>query len=134
MDLFGQVQRVNTAGSLVSNATGVSETAAPLGSVEWTGRDNPAVSYTWVGFTDGTWNTASNWNPSGIPSSSDAVTLTNGSTGVAADLSLTGSVSVNALTFNGTGNFFTIGAGATFKCFRKYYLHCWFRNLGCQQS
>ncbi len=101
------------SGSLVSNATGVSETIAPLGSVEWTGRDNPAVSYTWVGFTDGTWNTASNWNPSGIPGSSDAVTLTNGSTGVAANLSLTGSVSVNALTFNGTGNFFTIGSSAS---------------------
>ena len=99
-----------TSGSLVSNATGVSETVAPLGTVEWTGRDAPPVSYTWVGFTDGSWNTATNWSPNGVPSSSDTVTLTNGSTGAAANLNLTTAVSVNNLTFNGTGNFFTVGA------------------------
>lgn len=99
-----------TTGSLVSNATGVSETAAPLGTVEWTGRDNPPVTYTWVGFTDTSWNTATNWSPSGIPGSSDTVTLANGSTGALANLSLTTAVSVSNLTFNGTGSFFAVGA------------------------
>ena len=99
-----------TSGSLVSNATGVSETVAPLGTVEWTGRDAPPVSYTWVGFTDGSWNTATNWSPSGVPTSLDTVTLTNGSTGAAANLNLTTAVSVNNLTFNGSGNFFSVGA------------------------
>ncbi|WP_264522311.1 T9SS sorting signal type C domain-containing protein [Flavobacterium sp. N1994] len=99
-----------TSGSLVSAVAGVSETAAPLGSVEWTGRDNPPVSYAWVGFTDGSWNTSTNWSPNGIPGSSDSVTLANGSTGAAANLSLTTAVTVNNLTFNGTGNFFTVGA------------------------
>ena len=102
-----------TSGSLVSNATGVSETTAPLGTVEWTGRDNPAVSYTWVGFTDGVWGTASNWSPSGVPSSSDTVTLTNGSIGAAANLNLTAAVSVSDITFNGTGSFFTVGAAGS---------------------
>ncbi|MCF6128202.1 T9SS sorting signal type C domain-containing protein [Flavobacterium sp. AS60] len=99
-----------SGGSLISNATGVSETAAPLGSVEWTGRDAPPVTYIWVGDTDGSWNTGANWSPSGVPGSSDTVTLTNGSTGAAANLNLTTAVTVNSLTFDGTGNFFTVGA------------------------
>lgn len=94
-------------GNLVSNATGVSETAAPLGTVEWTGRATPPVSYTWVGFTDGSWTTAANWSPSGVPGSSDAVTIANGSTGANTNLNLTTAVTVNAITFNGT---FTVGA------------------------
>ena len=102
-----------TSGSLISNATGVSETLAPLGTVEWTGRETPPISYTWVGFTDGTWATAANWSPSGVPAVSDNVTLANGSTGALANLSLTGSVSVNNITFNGSGTFFTIGAAAS---------------------
>ncbi|MDN3677965.1 hypothetical protein QWY90_11660 [Flavobacterium paronense] len=102
-----------TTGSLVSNATGVSETTGPLGTVEWTGRATPPVAYTWVGFTDGVWGTAANWSPSGVPGSTDTVTLTNGSTGAAANLSLTTAVTVNDITFNGTGSFFTVGAAGS---------------------
>ncbi|MFM7729379.1 MAG: beta strand repeat-containing protein, partial [Flavobacteriales bacterium] len=74
-----------------------------------TGRTAP-VSYTWVGFTDGTWGTSTNWSPTGVPSSFDFVTLTNGSTGAAANLNLNSAVTVATITFNGTGSFFTVGA------------------------
>lgn len=72
--------------------------------------DIPPVAYTWVGFTNSSWNTNTNWSPNGVPSSLDSVTITNGSTGAAANLSLTTAVTVNNITFNGIGNFFTVGA------------------------
>jgi len=106
-----------SSGALISGSGGVSETAAPLGTVEWTGRDQAAIAYTWIGFTDGDWNTASNWSPSGIPGATDNVTLANGSAGIQANLNLTSAVQVNDITFSGSGTFFSVTATGAITAF-----------------
>lgn len=92
-----------SSGSLVSNATGVSEAAASLNTVEWTGRENPPLTYTWNGVTSNDWNTAINWTPNGIPNGSDIVTIDDATNNPCSINS--GSFSVGTLTISSTGDF-----------------------------
>ena len=96
------------------------------------GKDDAFISsvanYTWNGATDGSWNTATNWTPNGIPSAADNVifnvvgtNLTNfNTTQTVNDLTLIGSGSLN---LGATGNLTISGnityqnsASATFNC------------------
>lgn len=63
------------------------------------------VSYTWAGGT-GSWATATNWSPNGTPSSVNNVTIPSGSPAIS------GVVSCNNITVNGTGSL-TVPAAST---------------------
>ncbi len=61
-----------------------------------------AAVYTWTGGAgDGSWSTAANWSPSGVPGSSDTIKFT---AGQSAEITLNGDVTIaGALVYNTTG-------------------------------
>lgn len=87
-----------------------------------------AITRTWTGAVNSSWNTAGNWSPSGVPSAGDDLifnssgtntniqnvpalrlnSMTVQSTGAAISYSFT-STGSKTLSFSGTGNCFTIG-------------------------
>lgn len=78
---------------------------------------NPAVAQkTWVGGLSGSWNTASNWSPSGVPTSSDNVVISGGVSGVSITFSANGAANTlsitNQVTF--TSNFTLTVSGLTY--------------------
>jgi hypothetical protein len=96
------------AGSSVSGLNIVSgslneSTGNLTATSQWTGRVNPSiVNYIWVGTNGNSWTDGGNWNPNGVPTSQDNVTISSpGLNG----LILSGALSVNDFNVTGTGNF-----------------------------
>jgi hypothetical protein len=75
--------------STISTASAVSEASGsiPLTNAELTSR-SPVVY--WIGSTSTNWNTASNWSPAAVPTSSDNIVISN--------------LAVNDCVLSGTGN------------------------------
>ncbi|MDJ1501171.1 hypothetical protein [Xanthocytophaga agilis] len=83
-----------------------------------------SASYTWTGSSSTNWNTASNWSPAGVPTSTDNVTIATASNAPALSGNVTvtnftlqsGSIQLNGYTLNITGVAYfpagTVGAGA----------------------
>ncbi|HEY1379353.1 MAG TPA: hypothetical protein VGF55_21295, partial [Gemmataceae bacterium] len=74
----------------------------------------PAAAQTWTGAAlNGSWTTAGNWNPSGVPNSA-AADVTFGSAGVGT-VNIASPIQVNSVTFAdvGTGNFTLLGGTLT---------------------
>ncbi|MDJ1501172.1 hypothetical protein [Xanthocytophaga agilis] len=83
-----------------------------------------SASYTWTGSSSTNWNTASNWSPAGVPTSTDNVTIATASNAPALSGNVTvtnftlqsGSIQLNGYTLNitGVGTFTTgtVGIGA----------------------
>ncbi|OYU82827.1 MAG: hypothetical protein CFE24_14000, partial [Flavobacterium sp. BFFFF2] len=66
----------SASSNVLTSPTGLTETTGLLNGNDFAGRvEAPPVSYTWVGGTSTDWATAANWNPSGVPSSIDTVTI-----------------------------------------------------------
>jgi hypothetical protein len=61
------------------------------------------TKYTWIGGS-GSWQTAGNWSPNGIPGAADTAVVNNGT--ITSDLSVTvASIYLNSGSINGAGNF-----------------------------
>ena len=75
-------------------------------------------SKTWSGSSGGSWTTASNWTPSGVPMSTNTVTIPNGSSvsiptgtnAVCSTLTLSGGANANSLTISGNANLAVSGS------------------------
>jgi len=113
---------------LEGSAGAFTQATAPLGTGEFTGRNN-TINFTWTGATNNEWNVSTNWTPTGTPAATDIATVNSGGTPnisngvnalvrdliVAAGASLTvqsgGSITIGGtLTTGGT---FTFNCGST---------------------
>jgi len=76
-----------------------------------------AVDRTWANAVNGSWNTAANWNPAGIPTAADdltipfavTVSIDNGGNGLANSLTITSGATIN----RGGGRVMTVTGGIT---------------------
>jgi parallel beta-helix repeat protein len=66
----------------------------------------------WTGATNSDWNTASNWSPSGVPTSSNDVYLTEGTNSITLS---SGTVTVKSINLRGSGRTLTVNSGATLR-------------------
>ena len=72
---------------------------------------------TWASAANGSWNTAANWNPAGVPTAADdltipfavTVSINNGGNGLANSLTITSGVTIN----RGGGRLMTVTGGIT---------------------
>ncbi|TAE41383.1 MAG: hypothetical protein EAY79_01310 [Runella slithyformis] len=66
----------------------------------------------WTGTTNSDWNTASNWSPSGVPTSSDDVYLNGGTNSITIS---SGTITVKSIQLRGSGRTLTVNSGATLR-------------------
>src|SRR4051812_42822438 len=57
---------------------------------------------TWVGANNGTWGTGTNWNPSGVPATTDNVVLSNSTNVVMNTTATVASITIASTTNNAT--------------------------------
>jgi hypothetical protein len=71
-----------------------------------------AQTKSWTGATNSDWNTASNWSPSGVPTSSDDVYLNGGTNSITIS---SGTVTVKSIQLRGSSRTLTVNSGATLR-------------------